>query len=97
MALYIPIGGDHMPMAVEDRIRKLNASLGKLDENMFQIESIQENFFNEYVVSLKINRMLKASYSILRKIAEITGAKDILIEKTEGDNLLEIKLLIPKK
>jgi len=41
--------------------------------------------------------MLKASYSILRKIAEITGAKDILIEKTEGDNLLEIKLLIPKK
>ncbi len=84
-------------ISIEDRIRKLNETVGRMDDKLFQIESVHENFFGEYVVSLRVTRMLKASYLILKKIAELTGAKDILIEKTEGDNLVEIKLLIPKK
>ncbi len=85
-----------MNPSIDDRIRKLNQEMGKIDDNLFEIVSKYENFFGEYVVVLKVNRMVKASYSSLKRIVDITGAKDILIERTEGDNLAEIKLLIPK-
>ncbi len=79
-----------------EAVKKLNEEMGRMDENLFEILRIEENFFGEYVVSLRVNRMVKATYLQLKKIAEITGAKDILIEKTEGDNLAEIKILISK-
>ncbi len=81
----------------EDAVRKLNEEMGKMDNNLFEVIDIYENFFGEYIVHLKVNRMVKAAYSTLKKIAEITGARDILIERIEGDNLAEIKLMIPKK
>ncbi len=84
-------------VSVEERIRKLNDEFGKIDDRLFEITEVHENFFGEYVVALRVTRMVKASYTVLRKIAELTGAKDILIERTQGDNLAEIKLLIPKK
>ena len=77
-------------------VKILNEKMGRMDENLFEIMGIGENFFGEYVISLKVNRMVKATYLQLKKIAEITGAKDIMIERTDGDNLLEIKLLISK-
>ncbi|AGB04869.1 hypothetical protein AciM339_0997 [Aciduliprofundum sp. MAR08-339] len=83
-------------MNPEDAVVKLNRELGKQDDNLFEVIQIYENFFGEYIVHLKVNRMVKASYSSLKKIAEITGAKDILIERAEGDNLAEIKLMLPK-
>jgi len=82
-------------ISVEDRIRKLNETLGKIDNRLFELKEVYENFFGEFVAVVHINRMVKASYLSLKKIADITGAKDILIEKLEGDNLVEIKLLIP--
>ncbi len=85
-----------MNLSIDDRVRKLNQEMGKIDDNLFEIVSKYENFFGEYVVVLKVNRMVKASYSSLKRIIDITGAKDILIERTEGDNLAEIKLLISK-
>ncbi len=85
-----------MNLSIDDRVRKLNQEMGKIDDNLFEIVSKYENFFGEYVVVLKVNRMVKASYSSLKRIVDITGAKDILIERTEGDNLAEIKLLISK-
>ncbi len=83
-------------MNPEDAVLKLNQELGKMDDNLFEVIQIYENFFGEWIVHLRIRRMVKASYSSLKRIAEITGAKDILIEKTEGDNLAEIKLMLPK-
>ena len=83
-------------MNPRDAISKLNSVLGKMDEHLFEITDISENFFGEYVVSVKVNRMVKASYQSLKRIAEITGAKDILIERAEHDNLAELKILIPK-
>ena len=80
-----------------DAVKKLNEKMGRIDDNLFSLEKVEENFFGEYVVTLKANRMVKATYAVLKKIAEITGAKDILIEETEHDNLVEIKLLLPKK
>ena len=85
-----------MYLSIEDRVKKLNQEMGKIDNNLFEIVGQYENFFGEYVVVLKITRMVKASYSSLKKIADITDAKDILIERTDGDNLTEIKLLISK-
>ncbi len=84
-------------MNPEAAVRKLNEKFGKMDEHLFEIKEIAENFFGEYVVAVKVTRMVKASYAILKKIADVTGAKDILIEECSGDNLVEIKLLIPKK
>ncbi len=84
-------------MSPEDAVRKLNKEMGKMDDNLFEIIDIYENFFGEYIVHLKVNHMVKAAYSSLKKIAEITDAKDILIERAEGDNLVEIKLMLPKK
>ena len=81
----------------EDAVRKLNQELGKMDDNLFKLVGVAENFFGEYIVTLKPRRMVKATYLTLRRIAEITGAKEILIEKCEDDNLAEIKLMIPKK
>ena len=83
-------------MNPENAVRILNEKFGKMDEHLFEIESVAENFFGEYVVALKVTRMVKASYVVLDRIAKVTGAKDILIEKCSGDNLLEIKLLIKK-
>ncbi len=83
-------------MNPEDAVVKLNQELGKMDDNLFEVIQIYENFFGEWIVHLRVRRMVKASYSSLKRIAEITGAKDILIEKTEGDNLAEIKLMLPK-
>ena len=79
-----------------DAVKRLNERMGRMDDNLFSLEKVEENFFGEYVVTLKANRMVKATYAVLKKIAEITGAKDILIEETEHDNLVEIKLLLPK-
>lgn len=83
-------------MNPEDAVRKLNEELGKQDNNLFEIIQIYENFFGEYIVHLKVTRMIKAAYSTLKRIADISGAKDVLIERAEGDNLAEIKLMIPK-
>lgn len=84
-------------MKPEDAVMLLNEKFGRMDEHLFEIESVAENFFGEYVVALKVNRMVKASYVVLDRIAKVTGAKDILIEECSGDNLVEIKLLLPKK
>ncbi len=83
-------------MNPEDIVIKLNRELGKMDDNLFEVIQIYENFFGEYILHLRVKRMVKASYSSLKRIAEISGAKDILINKTEGDNLVEIKISIPK-
>ncbi|ADD08756.1 hypothetical protein [Candidatus Aciduliprofundum boonei] len=83
-------------MNPEDAVIKLNKELGRMDDNLFEVIKIYENFFGEWIVHLKVRRMVKASYSTLKRIAEITGAKDILIERAEGDNLAEIKLMLPK-
>jgi len=83
-------------MNPEDVVVKLNKELGKMDDNLFEVIKIYENFFGEWIVHLRVKRMVKASYSSLKRIAEITGARDILIEKAEGDNLAEIKLMLPK-
>ncbi len=83
-------------MNPEDAVIKLNKELGRMDDNLFEVIKIYENFFGEWIVHLKVRRMVKASYSTLKRIAEITGAKDILIEGAEGDNLAEIKLMLPK-
>ena len=83
-------------MNPEDAVIKLNKELGRMDDNLFEVIKIYENFFGELIVHLKVRRMVKASYSTLKRIAEITGAKDILIERAEGDNLAEIKLMLPK-
>jgi len=83
-------------MNPEDVVVKLNKELGKIDDNLFEVIKIYENFFGEWIVHLRVKRMVKASYSSLKRIAEITGARDILIEKAEGDNLAEIKLMLPK-
>ncbi len=83
-------------MNPEDAVIKLNKELGRMDDNLFEVIKIYENFFGEWIVHLKVRRMVKASYSNLKRIAEITGAKDILIEGAEGDNLAEIKLMLPK-
>ena len=80
-----------------DAVKKLNEKMGRIDDNLFSLEKVEENFFGEYVITLKANRMVKATYAVLKKIADMTGAKDILIEETEHDNLVEIKLLLPKK
>ena len=77
-------------------VKILNEKMGRMDDNLFEIIEIAENFFGEYVIHLKVNRMVKATYLELKKIAEIAGAKDILIEKAEGDNLAEIKILVSK-
>lgn len=77
-------------------VKTLNEEMGTMDKNLFEITGIGENFFGEYVISLKVNKMVKATYLQLKKIAEITGAKDILIERADGDNLAEIKILISK-
>ncbi len=84
-------------LSPEDAVRKLNQELGKMDDKLFTILDIYENFFGEYIVHLKVNRMVKAAYSSLKRIAEITGSKDVLIEECSGDNLVEIKLMLPKK
>jgi uncharacterized SAM-dependent methyltransferase len=84
-------------LSPEDAVRKLNAELGKMDENLFQVIRIYENFFGEHIVHLKVTRMVKATYSSLKKIVEITGAKDVLIEECSGDNLVEIKIMLEKK
>jgi|GEM_PF-6379543 hypothetical protein len=84
-------------MNPQDAVRRLNEKMGKMDDNLFEIIEIYENFFGEYIVHLKVNRMVKASYLSLKKIVEITGARDVLIEHAEGDNLVEIKISIPKK
>ena len=81
----------------EDAVRKLNQELGKMDNNLFETIDIYENFFGEYIVHLKVTRMVKAAYSSLKRIVEITGAKDVLIEECSGDNLVEIKLMLSKK
>ena len=83
-------------MNPRDAVSELNHQLGRMDNNLFEIVDIAENFFGEYIVTLRVNRMVKASYLTLKKIAEITGAKDILIERADHDNLVEIKLSIPK-
>ncbi len=83
-------------MNPQDAVQKLNQTLGKQDDKLFEVIDIYENFFGEYIVHLKVTRMVKASYSSLKRIVELTGAKDVLIEKTVGDNLAEIKLMIPK-
>ena len=83
-------------MNPKDVVVKLNQELGKMDDNLFEVIQIYENFFGEYIVHLRVTRMVKASYSSLKRIAEITGAKDILIERTEEDNLAEIKLMLSK-
>ncbi|NPA75286.1 MAG: hypothetical protein GXO25_04305 [Euryarchaeota archaeon] len=80
----------------EDVVHRLNQELGKMDSNLFEVVQIYENFFGEYVVHLRITRMIKATYSSLKKIAEISGAQDILIEKCYDDNLQEIKLTLKK-
>jgi hypothetical protein len=67
-----------------------------MDDNLFELENVAENFFGEYIVTLKARRMVKATYLVLKKIVEITGAKDILIMEISGDNLVKIKLTIPK-
>ena len=84
-------------LSPEDAVRKLNSELGRMDDNLFQVIRIYENFFGEYIVHLKVTRMVKAAYSSLRKIVEITGAKDVLIEECSGDNLVEIKIMLEKK
>ena len=83
-------------MNPRDAVSELNRQLGRMDNNLFEIVDIAENFFGEYIVTLRVNRMVKASYLTLKKIAEITGARDILIERADHDNLVEIKLSIPK-
>jgi len=83
-------------MNPQDAVKELNRQLGRMDDNLFELVNIAENFFGEYIVTLRVNRMVKATYLNLKKIAEITGARDILIEKAEHDNLVEIKLSIPK-
>ncbi len=80
----------------EDAVRRLNEKLGKMDNALFEVVKIYENFFGEYVVHLRVRRMVKATYSSLKKIAEISGAVDILIEKCADDNLEEIKLTLKK-
>ncbi len=77
-------------------VRRLNEKFSKIDDNLFELENVAENFFGEYIVTLKARRMVKATYLVLKKIAEITGAKDILIMEISGDNLVKIKLTIPK-
>ena len=79
-----------------DAVKKLNDMFGKMDNNLFEIENVSENFFGEYIVTIRARRMVKATYLVLKKIAEITEAKDILIEETNGDNLTKIKLMLPK-
>ena len=83
-------------MNPQDAVKRLNEKMGRMDENLFSLENVEENFFGEYVATLKARRMVKATYVVLKKIADITGAKDILIEETDHDNLVEIKLLLPK-
>ncbi len=80
----------------EDVVVRLNQELGKMDNRLFEVVQIYENFFGEYVIHLRLTRMVKATYSSLKKIAEISGAQDILIEKCYDDNLEEIKLTLKK-
>ena len=54
-------------MNPEDVVMKLNDTFGKMDEHLFEIEDIAENFFGEYVVTIKATRMVKASYVVLKK------------------------------
>ncbi len=96
MFMFYEIISSNM-ISSEDAVRKLNEAFGKIDDNLFKIVDSYENFFDEIIVDIHVTRMIKSSYSSLRRIAEITGARDILIEKTSGDNLVEIKLMLPKK
>jgi len=54
-------------ISVEDRIRKLNEMCGKIDNRLFELKEVYENFFGELVAVVHINRMMKASYLSLKK------------------------------